>query len=534
MKKLLIIIVTLFVINMPISVFALSNLTVECDDTNIAGNDLSCILKTVIDEEFTFNKIESSINFKDAKVSFELEDGIDGNINNDILTISSDKQIGSLSLGKLKIKFSDNTTGIKNIALSNIKFYSDEKEIARLDNVGDDVTVKSDINTLASLAVEECNGCKLTPVFKSDLTIYTVKTTSDTIKITATANGNATVSGTGLKKINGEKETFEIVVTSEAGNAKKYKIIVKKVEPLSSDNSLVLITLDKGVLTPNFSSDVTSYTAIVNKEEVTIDAISSHPKATINGTGTKKLNYGKNEFNIVVTAEDGTVKNYLIVINRPDTRNENAYLKELTINGEDIGFEKDIVEYSYTVKSNVVDLEIKAIPELETSSVTITGDKNLKVGENEVIIKVTAEDETVKEYKIIVIKEELERKEVFLQSLIIEGYNISFNPSTFDYTVVIKDEVKLNIITIPEEESYNVEVLGNENLKNGSIIKIIVTNENNESNIYKIKVSVLENSEVPTPDNETKEINYIPIIMSIFLVMLIVMNIIEFNKYRKK
>lgn len=534
MKKVLLNFIMFIVLVLPISVLAESNLKMECDENNVAGKELACTLKVTLDEDITANKITGNINFNDASVTFEWENGFAGSINNNILTITGTEKIESGTLGKINIKYPIQTTGQKNIGIFNIKLYNNEELVTTLDNTSESVKIKSDEKTLKTLLIEECEGCKLSPVFKSDLTIYNLTTTTDTIKITAEANGNATVSGTGLKKVSKDKQTLEIVVTSEAGNTKKYKINVKKVEPLSNDDSLKSLTIDSGTLKPDFSSDVTSYIATVDKAEVVISATANDSRAKVSGTGKKTLKYGKNDFNIVVTAEDGTAKNYLVVINRLDTRNANAYLKELTINGEKIGFEKDIIEYSYTVGVNVNSVEIIATPELETSKVTITGDKDLKTGENEVIITVQAEDESKKEYRIKITKEELERKEVFLQNLTIEGYNISFDPSTFDYTIVIKDENKLNIVTIPEDENYNVEILGNENLKNGSIIKIIVTSENNESNIYKIRVTVNNNADISN-DVSTNETNYIPIIMTIFLVVLVILNIIEISKkYRKK
>jgi len=438
-------------------------------------------------------------------------------------------------LGKINIKFPVDTTGKESIGFSQIKLYDGEKEVTTLNNSSDSVTVKSDEKDLEELLIEECAGCQLSPEFKSDLTVYNLITTTDSIKINAKARGNATVSGSGVKDIFNQKETIEIVVTSEAGNTKKYKINVTKTEPKSDDNSLKSMTIDSGTLQPDFSSNITSCTATVDKTEVTIDAVANHENATIAGIGKKELKYGKNEFDIIITAEDGTTKNYLVVINRPDTRNANAYLKELTIDGQDIGFEKDIVEYNYTVGIDVVDLNINAIPEQETSGVSITGNRNLAIGENEVIITVQAEDNSVKEYKIIVVRKELEREEVVLKTLKIQGYNISFEQFKFEYSIVINGEKELDIVALPNNEKHIVEILGNENLKEGSIIKIIVSNSNYESNVYKIKIEsdiALDDNVV---DNEINgEINYVPIIMTSLLVILAILNVFEIVKRIRK
>ena len=58
-----------------------------------------------------------------------------------------------------------------------------------------------------------------------------------------------------------------------------------------------------------------------------------------------------------------------------------------------------------TVGSDVDEIEIKAEAEDSKAEVLVEGNKNLKIGENTITIKVTAEDETVRTYKIAVTKE---------------------------------------------------------------------------------------------------------------------------------
>jgi len=394
--------------------------------------------------------------------------------------------------------------------------------------------IKSNVNTLKSLVIEDCDDCRLSPSFKSNLLVYILTTTDDSIKIVATPlDKKATVSGTGEKTLNKSKETIEIVVTSESGEEKKYQLIVTKEDPISSDNTLKSLSLKEGNLTPVFSSDVTSYELNLDKEEVEIFAEVNNAKAKISGTGKKKLNYGKNEFNIVVTAENGTSKNYLITINRPDNRNANAYLKELIIDGNEIGFEKDIVDYTYKVSFDVEKLNISAIPEHETSVVEISGNDELVVGSNEILIKVKAEDESVKEYKINVTREEkvINTK---LKELEIKGFDINFEQDVFEYNVVITDQESLEIEAIAEDENNNVEISGNSNLKDGSIIKVIVSNDDGSSTIYKIKIQVNKNISQENVSDNSNNINYIPIIMISLLVLLSLLNIIQIIKKSRK
>ena len=89
----------------------------------------------------------------------------------------------------------------------------------------------------------------------------------------------------------------------------------------SSNALLNGITVSKGSLSPEFSSNTTSYTVTVENDVTSIDigATKADSKATITGTGTKTLAVGANTFIITVTAEDGTtIKTYSITVNRKD------------------------------------------------------------------------------------------------------------------------------------------------------------------------------------------------------------------------
>lgn len=534
MKKIVCLLILSFLFCCPSIVFAESKLNIDCSDSATAGKDLICILKTAVDEGVTYNKIESSISLADAKITFEWESGFSGNLNNNTLIVNSSSEVGNATVGKMKVNFPVSTSGTKNIVLANVKLYKDSELISSLGNATDSVVVKSDVKTLDELSIENCNECKLSPKFSSNITIYTLKTTADKINIVASPSGNATVSGTGEKTLTKDKETFDVVVTSEAGNKTTYSIIVTKVYVASSDSTLKNLSIEGGVLEPEFSSDVTSYKLTLDKEEVVINAEASNAKAKVTGTGKQPLNYGNNEFTILVTAEDGSTKSYLININKPETRNSNAYLKELTINGEKINFEKDILEYTYTVGNSVTELNIVATPELETSKVTITGGKDLAVGKNEVIILVTAEDESTKEYKLIVTRDEIDRSELYLESLEVKDYVIDFAKDKYEYSIQINGEESLDVFALAEDqENHTVEISGNNNLKDGSIIKVIISDSEGNSNIYKIKINIPSNSDV-VEDKVNDDINYIPYIMTGLLIVLAVTDLILLIKMIRK
>ena len=70
-------------------------------------------------------------------------------------------------------------------------------------------------------------------------------------------------------------------------------------------------------------------------------------------------------------------------------------LKNLRINHEGIlpSFSPDITEYYLTVPENINKIDVEAIPENPNLKVEITGNDNLKIGENLITVNVTGEDE---------------------------------------------------------------------------------------------------------------------------------------------
>lgn len=82
----------------------------------------------------------------------------------------------------------------------------------------------------------------------------------------------------------------------------------------------------------------------------------------------------------------------------------NNNLKELTIEGYEIDFDKYKKIYSVEVGSTVNNLEITALPEATSSNVLIKGADNLTQNDNKVTIEVTSTDKQTKTYVINVTK----------------------------------------------------------------------------------------------------------------------------------
>ena len=167
-----------------------------------------------------------------------------------------------------------------------------------------------------------------------------------------------------------------------------------------------------------FKATKTSYSVTVpnEAESVEIYATKGQSGQKITGTGVKQLKEGMNAINVVVTAEDGTTtKTYTINIERKSAETtdnteekeeekqpeetsteeqESFGLKELKIEGIEITpeFKTDIYEYSAELKEDKTSLELTTVPTVENAEIEVTGNEDLKDGENIITVIVKEKD----------------------------------------------------------------------------------------------------------------------------------------------
>ena len=167
-----------------------------------------------------------------------------------------------------------------------------------------------------------------------------------------------------------------------------------------------------------FKPTITTYNVTVSEdvEEIEVYANPQDSKATVSGTGKKQLESGKNTVSVVVTAEDGTSKTYTININKSgntkdntkeNNQSESRGLSELKIEGLTLEPEFDTNTYEYTTKYIGEDtkLNITAVATDSKLVVEVTGNEDLKEGENIITILVSDSDGgNVATYQVIVNK----------------------------------------------------------------------------------------------------------------------------------
>lgn len=213
-------------------------------------------------------------------------------------------------------------------------------------------------------------------------------------------------------------------------------------------------------------------------------------------------------------------------------------LKSLTVEQYKLepDFSPDITEYSLTIGRDVENLVIEAEAEDENATVEITGNNGLLLGTNTVNVKVTAEDGTVRTYKINVTK--IEEVGLKLSELTVGGFVLSpeFSSDVYEYTLNIGDTsiTSLDIVANAEDENVNVEIVGNNNLKPGeNIITILVSSDDEDiTTVYQIVVNIDEAFKAIAAENSDNDM-YMYIGIGAAILILLIIIIVVVRKRRK-
>lgn len=442
--------------------------------------------------------------------------------------LSFDNLITTTSQNIVKMVFkikNDASYGNTTIKVSNTSATDDKGDAVTISGGNHTLKVLSDVNTLTGITLS--NG---TIEFSENKTEYNLTIDSESTNISVTKkDSNSTTSGDiGNKTLKYGNNTFKITVKSESGIDKVYTLNITRPDNRSKVNTLSSLKTSEGTI--KFNKDTLNYNLTVksNIEKIKVEATLTDNKSKfVSGYGPRTVNLklGKNTIEVRVMAENESVKTYKINVTREDARSSNNYLSNLSLSEGNIQFDKETLEYETTVLYKVEKIEVTAETEDKKAKYEVTGNEELKVGENIITIKVTAENETVKEYKIKVIRKE-EAEELSsnsnLSSLNIEGYQLNFSSNQYEYNLEIGEEISLNITYEKEDEKSTVTIHGNENLQNNSLIRVKVTAEDGSETEYKIRIKKEEKS------------NLIYFVIGGIIILIIAIIIVILMKNKKK
>lgn len=441
-------------------------------------------------------------------------------------------------LGILKIKMP--SSGSASVSITNIISLDKNNDEHSVSNANKTIRVTDSNNYLSNITLSEG-----TIDFDKSKTTYDVKNINgSSIDITATLESSyAKLSGdVGKKNLNFGLNTFKITVTSEAGVNRIYTLNIYRNDNRDKTNTLSSLEIENYKILPDFNKNTVNYTLTVKKDvtSVKINATLDSDKSSFNkgyGPRTVNLTYGVNTILIKVTSESKSTKTYTIKITREDDRSSNNYLKSLNVSSGDFEFNKKTQNYSFTVQNEVTSIKVFAVAEDEKSKVSGAQTYNLKEGLNKINIVVTAENKQTRTYTLQVtrivknINKEVNNK---LKSLEISNYQINFDPETTIYNLTIENESSLDIIPKVQDSTSSVVVNGNENLKDGSVIKLIVTAVDGSTKEYIINIS--KNEEIKNDDkiddNNVVKVNKnrkLQIIVGVSSFLIIVVVVILFS-----
>ncbi|MEP1385469.1 MAG: cadherin-like beta sandwich domain-containing protein [Paraglaciecola sp.] len=210
--------------------------------------------------------------------------------------------------------------------------------------------VLSDDTQLASL---DMSTGVLTPMFSPSITDYTIDvdfavaqislttiTSDPSASIILMLNGSSYVGDT-VPLVEGVN-TFEFIITAEnTTDTATYTVMVTRASEviiLNDDASLASLAISSGILSPEFNSLTTEYSASVESsvQDVAFQLITSDPAATIELNGVAFVNgqsqsllEGDNLFEFVVTAENGSdMISYNLLVTRASLAIEASLLEE--------------------------------------------------------------------------------------------------------------------------------------------------------------------------------------------------------------
>lgn len=308
------------------------------------------------------------------------------------------------------------------------------------------VTVPSTNSALSSLSVSNCSinfSPGVTDYDCGDLTAF------GSVRINAVAqDSKSSISGAGTRNLSYGNRTLSVTVTAESGARTVYNIRYRRDDNRSSVatlSNLSVVGYDIG-----FQSDSSGpYTVTVpyKVDSVTIEGTATDPNtSSVAGLGTFALPVvGENRFEISVTAENGDVITYVVIVMRSDVENiPSTNLVNLRVNDSLVDLTGNGKTFLVGVDNNINELELFYETVSNTTTYQVTGNENLKDGINIVTIKVSDIGENTNTYVLIVNKAASNSSIVTnLKSIKDLNKDVTYNTLRYQNPVIDEDIIKL-------------------------------------------------------------------------------------------
>ncbi len=217
--------------------------------------------------------------------------------------------------------------------------------------------------------------------------IYLDPATASVSVIATPSDPSASVVVTGSTGLTAGANTLTVTVTAPSGATATYTVTLNVQVP-SNISSLVVLKVSGARISNESTVIVPAGTSAVS-----VTAIPSDVAASVTITGNTDLQIGDNTLTVLVTAEDGSTSTYTATLRVLE--NDDTSLAVFQYDGSDVA-DGDVFDLEYGTES----VEITAETTTNLSTVEILGADALVVGKNTVRIVVTAQDESVKTYRL--------------------------------------------------------------------------------------------------------------------------------------
>lgn len=243
-------------------------------------------------------------------------------------------------------------------------------------------------------------------IYKKDDSVELVKIDSNTIQIEIdkqTINSNQIKLYYDVSNLEaGSTINLEAIVqnSDNQGASVQKNITVTIIEERQENNEAIENKEEQNQKKDNINGEERSQNKPDGSEQVNDDK----QKMSSNMQLQQDLNtkYSTKTSTSVKTSSINSENNETVTYNGSD----NNYLSELSMDNYELNkdFNKESSTYFVTVDKDVSDIKIDVIAEDDSSIVCITGNTNLGSGTNKILITVTAENGSVRNYKIYVTK----------------------------------------------------------------------------------------------------------------------------------
>jgi hypothetical protein len=397
---------------------------------------------------------------------------------------------------------------------------------------GDTATVNPEV-ALSRLTVTPGT---LQPSFSSGTTQYSVDLTSDITSVTVSAqpavssdavtiNGQATTSRVIPLGEAGTTTPVNIVVSESNSNSRTYTVLLRRAG-LAGNNSLDSLAVSPGTLAPAFNANELLYTVDVANTDgsvsVTPTLQDTNATMTVNGQDTDSGQARSITLNpvgqstairIIVTAQNGTPKTYLVTVSRGISANNN--LQSLTVSPGTLtpAFNASAESYTVDVGSGVPSVSITPTRQDSDATITVNGQAAISgqartitlnpAGQSTLIlVVVTAQNGAQKTYLVTVSRTALGGNNN-LSALTVSSGSLApaFTANTTSYTVDVASDVARMTVTPRLQDTTATMTVNGQATNSGqartttlngagsnTLITIVVTAPNGSQKTYTVNV----------------------------------------------